>query len=195
VRVVGGLWQAYRWRYVVWSERIRSVAGGGHGLEAEGRVVLLHRVPIGWVQDGDSGGRSVVVRRLERTTEESTQAGHINFYNTSNHSVLATNTRIYAMNASNRISRLPFSPSCRQSISGKPLSCRMSSRRTAHFFACDRNWSTRLRRDASRLFRNSKGMQIQSPHPHRAFSATPAVFHGHLDKPKPGEEYAPLTMI
>lgn len=105
------------------------------------------------------------------------------------HNYNTTKKSSYTMNPSNRISRLLHSPSCRQFASGQPIRSQTASRRAAHFFACDRNWTTQTQRNTTSLIRKSKAIPGQSIRLRRNFSATPAILHGHLDKAKPGEEY------
>ncbi|KAE9966850.1 mitochondrial matrix iron-sulfur protein [Venturia inaequalis] len=88
------------------------------------------------------------------------------------------------MNPSNRVSRLLSSNSCRTA----PTQSWTSSRRAQPLFACDRQVSTQ----SLSLFRKSKSesksTQGQSLRLRRNFCATPVARHGHLDKPKVGEE-------
>jgi len=66
-----------------------------------------------------------------------------------------------------------------------------SCRRNSHFFACDRNWSTTSSQNIvprPRKNNNSLSASPQSLQARRSFSASSVVYHGHISKPKPGEE-------
>ncbi|TID23158.1 hypothetical protein E2P81_ATG02274 [Venturia nashicola] len=95
------------------------------------------------------------------------------------------------MNPSNRISTLlsSTSNSFRQ-LASTPSSRRAasttSSPRAASFFACDRRWTAQSQSQS--FLHKSKSIQGQSLRLRRNLSATPVARHGHLSKPKLGEE-------
>lgn len=71
--------------------------------------------------------------------------------------------------------------SCRHAIA-RPL----PARRSSHFFACDRLWMPRTRTDKTPRWTRSQSRHRPAI---RQFSVTAAARHGHLDPPKPGQEY------
>jgi hypothetical protein len=100
-------------------------------------------------------------------------------------------TLVISMSSSNRISRLLISSHCRQQASPRPVLHPTSCRRISQFTFCHGNWSSQSRNNASSHFRRSKEPSSSLNHQlrgRRKFSQSPIASHGHIAKPKPGEE-------
>ncbi|KAF2436846.1 ferredoxin [Tothia fuscella] len=91
------------------------------------------------------------------------------------------------MSSSNLIYRFANSTLIQKSALPQCIIQRTSCRRLSQFTACDRNRSSQPRRDQLSHLRKSRESQWRLIG-RRKFSTTPIVSHGHIQKPKPGEE-------